>query len=155
MTMHEFAVMEAEGIGFLEFLIVAAILCTVLGLGFVGWAASRPADNPLRQVAGILIKRIGITAGVGMVDLPLTLAAPPLGGVMDVVSFLGLTGYWIVGFWQAGRAFMPPKAPAAPAAPQPPTIVYMQPPMQGQTLMPLPPSYDRQPYQPAPPYPAE
>lgn len=157
--MHDLAMMEAQGIGFLEFLAVAAIACPVLLLVFLAYAASRPADNPLRQVAGILAMRVGITAGLGMVDVPVTLVAPPLGGVMDMVSFFGLAVYWLIGFWQAGRAFMPPKSPAPPAlpaAPQPPTIIYVQPQQQGQDLIPLPPFYDRQSYAPAPPpYPAE
>ena len=122
--MHDLAVMEAEGFAFLEFLIVTAIVCAVLLVVFLAYCASRPAHNPLRQVAGILAMRIGITAGVGMVDLPVTVIAPPLGGMMDVASFVGLAAYWLVGFYQAGRAFMPPKRPAPPA---PPTIVYTQP----------------------------
>lgn len=144
-----------QGIGFLEFIIGSGIVCVVLLLVFLGYAASRPADNPLRQVAGLLAQRVGITAAVGMVDIPATIVAPPAGGLMDIVSFIGLAVYWLYGFWQAGRAFLPPKPPASPAGPQPPTIVYMQPPMQGQAVMPVPPSYDRQPYHPAPPYPAE
>ena len=159
--MHDIALMEGEAFGFFEFVIAALIVCAVLLLGFLGYCASRPADNPLRQVAGILMMRLAVTFGVGMVDVPLTLTTGPAGGVLDLASLAGLAGYWVHGFWQAARAFMPAK----PAAPITPTIVYMQP-GQGHDFTVLPPARGQHPshgshpngyptYQAPPPYAAE
>jgi hypothetical protein len=143
-----------EAFGFAEFAIGTAVVLFAMVLAFLGYAASRPADNPLRVVAGLLVARLGMTLGIGIVDVPLALLEP-VGGIIDAGSILFLVGYWLTFFVKAARAFMPPRPGTMPAPPAPPTIIYMQPQQQpGQALMPMP-TFERQPYAPAPPYPAE
>jgi hypothetical protein len=108
--------------GFAEFLIGTAVALFVICLGFFGYAASRSPDNPLRQVAGALAARLGVTVGISLIDIPLAFFEP-FGGVIDAGSILFLVVYWTGFFITVARAYAPPARAPVPA--QQPQIVYM------------------------------
>jgi hypothetical protein len=133
-----------EAFGFAEFLAGAGLVLFAMVLAFLAYAASRSPDNPLRVVAGLLVARLGMTLGIGIVDVPLALVEP-LGGIIDVGSLLFLVGYWVTFFIKAARAFMPPPAPpvlSAPFAQTQPQIIYVPQPPHDQSVTLLQPGDD-------------
>ena len=84
---------------FIEFILVFALALVVLFIVLLIVVSMMPKSNPLRIILTALAHRVGLTAGLMMLD-PVVTALPAAGEVWDLVSIIGLIYFWYTFFKQ-------------------------------------------------------
>jgi len=72
-----------------------------------------PGSNPLKDVLTSLLWRLGATAGVAAVAIPIQ-PVPGVDAAYDMGSSLLLAAYWLGFLWDIARAFKGNRPPPAP-----------------------------------------
>ena len=84
---------------FIEFILVFALALIALFIVLLIVVSMMPKSNPLRIILTALAHRVGLTAGLMMLD-PVVTALPAAGEVWDLVSIIGLIYFWYTFFKQ-------------------------------------------------------
>ncbi len=92
-----------------DLLIFVAVMFALL-IGLLVVVSKMPDDNPLKRILNALSLRVGATAAVGLIAIPVE-PIPGLDGLYDIAAPLALLYYWFTFFREAYRASRSAGAP--------------------------------------------
>jgi hypothetical protein len=91
--------MAADVLHFIEIILLFALALTALFVVLLIVVSMMPKSNPLRIILTALARRVGVTAGLMVLD-PVATAVPAAGEVWDLVTIIGLIYFWYTFFKQ-------------------------------------------------------
>jgi hypothetical protein len=91
--------MLADVLHFIEFILIFALALVALFIVLLIVVSMMPKSNPLRIMLTALAHRVGVTAGLMMLD-PVATALPVAGEVWDLITIIGLIYFWYTFFKQ-------------------------------------------------------
>ena len=91
--------MVADVLHFIEFILLFALALIALFVVLLIVVSMMPKSNPLRIILTALARRVGVTAGLIVLD-PVVTAVPAAGEVWDLVTIIGLIYFWYTFFKQ-------------------------------------------------------
>lgn len=91
--------MVADVLHFIEFILLFALALIALFIVLLIVVSMMPKSNPLKIILMALARRVGVTAGLMVLD-PVATAVPAAGEVWDLVTIIGLIYFWYTFFKQ-------------------------------------------------------
>jgi hypothetical protein len=89
----------ADVLHFIEFVLLFALALIALFIVLLIVVSMMPKSNPLKIILMALARRVGVTAGLMVLD-PVATAVPAAGEVWDLVTIIWLIYFWYTFFKQ-------------------------------------------------------